>query len=176
MIKIHNDIPISTFLALSFVLIFLMFNANVISAVPCNKTIKDVFLSNFVHLDTAHLISNLYALYALSRVEKQMGYKSFIWLFIFILLLNTLLEFVVKKMFSNVNCSIGFSGVLFGLMTWEITSNNEVDIQIILAIIATVLSSSFGKNNISLVGHFIGAISGIIGSSLWKYINTKSFV
>ena len=176
MIKIYNDIPISIFLALSFVLIFLMFNANVISVVPCNKTIKDVFLSNFVHLDTAHLISNLYALYALSRVEKQMGYKSFIWLFIFILLLNTLLEFVVIKLFNNVNCSIGFSGVLFGLMTWEITRNNEVDIQIILAIIATVLSSSSGKNNISLVGHFIGAISGIIGSSLWKYINTKSFV
>ena len=122
-----KDVPICTFIALSLILIFILFNAQVINAIPCGDGIHDVFMSNFVHIDMTHLISNLFALYALSRVEKEMGFKPFIWLFIFLLIFNTLAEFIAKKIWKDMTCSIGFSGVLFGMMSWELLVKKKFD-------------------------------------------------
>ena len=74
-------------------------------------------MSNFVHVDAAHLISNLYALYAISRVEEKMGFKPFIWLIVFLLSFNTLVHYMLRSVFKDMKCSIGFSGILFGLIT-----------------------------------------------------------
>lgn len=169
--KDPNDVPVSVFIALSIIIIFLLFNAQVITSLPCGKSIQDVFMSQFVHVDTLHLVSNLYALYAISRVEKEMGFKSFIWLIIFTLSFNTLVEFIIRQIWSDLPCSIGFSGILFGLMTWEMVSKKEFDTELFLAIVIMVVGPSLKSKKVSLSGHAIGAVSGIIAGILWKYIN-----
>ena len=169
--KDPKDVSVSVFVALSLIIIFLLFNAQIITSVPCGKNIHEVFMSNFVHIDTTHLISNLYALYAISRVEKEMGFQSFIWLIIFLLIFNTLAEVVMKHIWKDLPCSIGFSGILFGLMTWELVSKKKFDVEIMLAIVIMVVGPSLKSKKVSLFGHAIGAMSGIIGGLLWKFLN-----
>ena len=166
--------PISTFIAICLIIIYLLFTANVVTALPCGKDIYQVFIRNFVHVDNVHLVSNLFALYAISRVEEQMGFQPFIWLVVFLIAFNTLAEYITCKLWKDMKCSIGFSGVLFGLMTWELITTRKVDLEVLLAIVLTVVVPSIGNKKISLAGHSIGAVSGVIGGIIWKFINNET--
>lgn len=166
-----SQVPISTFIAISLIIIYLLFIAKLVTSLPCGKDILQVFMSNFVHIDTVHLISNLFALYAISRVEEHMGFQSFIWLVIFLLSFNTLVEYIAHKIWEDMKCSIGFSGVLFGLMTWELITTRKLDLELFLAIFVTVVAPSIDNEKLSLSGHAIGAVSGVLGGIIWKFIN-----
>jgi membrane associated rhomboid family serine protease len=169
--KNPKEVPISGFIALSMIVIFLLFNAKIINAIPCGTTVHEVFISQFVHIDKIHLMSNLYSLYAISRLEQEMGFKPFIWLFIFLLGFNTLVEFLIKKIYNDLPCSIGFSGILFGLITWELVTKKQLDVELMLAIFIMVVNPSLRNKKVSFIGHAIGAISGIVAGILWKVIN-----
>jgi membrane associated rhomboid family serine protease len=168
-----ENVPVSVFVALSIIVIFLLFNVQVVTSIPCGKNMHEVFMGQFVHIDSVHLISNLYALYAISRVEQEMGFKPFIWLLIFLLSFNTLVEYIVRKLWKDLPCSIGFSGILFGLMTWELVSKKDLDRELILAIIIMVIGPSLKTKNVSLLGHSVGAVSGVIAGLMWGFINKK---
>ena len=71
-------VPISSFIAVSIITIFSLYVTNVIKTIPCGDTVLSSFYSNFLHTEPAHLIGNLTALYALSRVERAIGSKQFI--------------------------------------------------------------------------------------------------
>jgi membrane associated rhomboid family serine protease len=169
--KDPKDVPVCTSISICMLIIFLLFNYKVISSIPCGKNVYEITMSNFVHTDTAHLLSNLYALYAISRLEKEMGFIPFMWLLIFLISSNTIMELFVRSVCKNINCSIGFSGILFGLFTWELVSNNKLDIELLLAIVIMVVGPSLKSSNISLSGHILGAVTGIIGGVMWKFIN-----
>ncbi len=166
-----KHVPVTTFIAVSIIVVFLLFNAQVITSVPCGKTVYDVFMSNFVHIDAIHLIFNLYALYRISRVEQEMGFKPFIWLIIFLLIFNTIAELIFRNIWKKSKCSIGFSGILFGLFTWELMSKKEFDIKLLIITVLMVITPSIKNKNVSLVGHAIGAVSGIVSAVIWKSIN-----
>lgn len=70
-------------------------------------------------------------------------------------------------------CSIGFSGILFGLFTWELVSKKKFDVEILIAMIIMVVGPSLRSKKVSLSGHAIGAVSGIIAGISWKYINKE---
>jgi membrane associated rhomboid family serine protease len=163
-----EDIPVSVFLAVSIIIVFSLYISTAIKTIPCGKDVMSSFLSNFVHVDSYHLIANLFALYALSRVEREIGAKRFLSLVVFLLIVNTLVETMIHKVYSEMKCTIGFSGVLFGIMTWEIVSKKELDFILVLSICAMVLMPSIQNPKASLVGHTVGALSGIIGGLLWK--------
>jgi membrane associated rhomboid family serine protease len=174
MITVNRDpknVPVTVYIAISLIVVFLLFNAQVITAVPCGKGIHEVFMSNFVHIDVMHLVSNLYALYAISRVEQEMGFQPFIWLLIFLLIFNTLAEFITKLIWKDLSCSIGFSGILFGLITWELVSKKKFDVELMIVIVIMVVGPSLKNKKVSLFGHAIGAVSGIIGALMWKVFN-----
>ena len=120
-------VPISSFIAVSIITIFSLYLTNVIKTIPCGDTVLSSFYSNFLHIEPAHLIGNLTALYALSRVERAIGSKQFIALIIFLLVFNSIVESIIHKRYPNIPCSIGFSGVLFGIMSWEMITNNKFD-------------------------------------------------
>jgi len=166
-----KDTPICTFIATSIIVVFLLFYFKLISSVKCTKSIDTIIINNFVHVDFLHLLSNLYALYSISRVEKDMGIKSFVGLLVFLLIINSLAEFFIQFIWKDSPCTIGFSGILFGLFTWELTYKNKIDSQLILAIILMVIQPSLHNEKVSLSGHIIGAVSGIIAGFLWKFIN-----
>lgn len=167
-----TKLPVSSFIAISIIVIYLLFTTNIISEIPCGTSIHTIFMNNFVHIDGAHLISNLYALYAISRIEEKMGFKPFIWLIVFLLAFNTLVEYMLRNVIKDMNCSIGFSGILFGLITWELLTTRKLDVQLIISILISVITPSFSNKKVSLSGHVVGALSGVIGGIIWKTINT----
>lgn len=66
-------------------------------------------------MDYYHLSSNLLGLYAISRIEYRIGLKKFILLIVFLLIFNSIIEMALYKTVPTTKCSVGFSGVLFGI-------------------------------------------------------------
>jgi membrane associated rhomboid family serine protease len=170
-LKQFNDIPVSLFLAVSIIVVFSLYVTTVIKTIPCGKDIMSLFFSNFVHIDPYHLMVNLFALYALSRVERELGAKKFISLIVFLLIFTSVTEVMIHKVYPYIPCSIGFSGVLFGIMTWELVSKKELDMLLIFTIIGMVVLPSIQNSKASLLGHAVGAVAGVVGGVLWKKIS-----
>ena len=155
--------PLCAFIAVIIIIVFSLYLTNAIKTVPCDKDMTSIFISNFIHTNFTHLLSNLYGLYSLSRVEIKYGSKKFFLLIIFLLIITSIFEIIVHKII-NLPCSIGFSGILYGVLTFEmIMTKNYFDYYLFGAIISDIITSKVFKNNISVSGHIIGAISGIIG-------------
>lgn len=169
--KLHIP-PVCGSLALFIIIVFLLYSINVIKSVPCQKNVLSVFSSNFIHVDPMHLISNLYGIYSLTHVEKRMGLKTFIILIIFLLIFTTIFEVLLHKIVST-PCSIGISGILYGIATFDLMNYQKIDYQMMSAIILNISISYATNKKSSLIGHIIGAISGILGGILFRYI-TKS--
>ena len=164
------EFPVSTLIATVLIAIFGMYSSKAISKLPCGSSIKDTLFSNFVHIDASHLISNLYGLFALSKVETEIGIGKFVGLFTFLLIFNTFVQYIARRIVPSVKCSIGFSGILFGIMTWELVAKKKLDMNLLIAILLLVITPSMKNNQASLLGHGIGAISGIIGGLLFKML------
>ena len=170
--KHMKDVPVSVFLAVSIVLIFSLYATVVLKEIPCGKDVMSLFYSNFVHVDIYHLLSNIFALYALSRVEIAIGGKKFMTLIVFLLIFNTIAESIMYKLFKNLPCSIGISGVLFGVTAWEMITNKGFDWLVAVSLVVMIACPSIQDPKASLMGHSIGAIAGIIGGLLWSKISS----
>jgi membrane associated rhomboid family serine protease len=163
-----KDVPVTAMLAVCIVVIFSLYTTLAIKNIPCGKDMLSVFYGNFVHVDSTHLVVNLYSMYALSRVEQSIGGKSFVALIVFLLFFNTIVEVAIHNAIPTMPCSIGFSGVLFGIITWELVTQKKFDFYLVTSIIAMVALPSIKNNNVSLSGHAVGAFSGIIGGLIWN--------
>jgi membrane associated rhomboid family serine protease len=159
--------PITSFLSVSIVIIFSLYFTNTIKSVPCETDLGSIFISNFIHTDFLHICSNLYGLYSLSRVEQRIGSKKFFILIIYLLIINTVFETILHKLIKT-PCSIGFSGVLYGVLTFELFSNlKSIDITLVSAVVLNIIISKISSKNSSLSGHLIGALTGVIGGLLY---------
>jgi membrane associated rhomboid family serine protease len=154
--------PICSFIATLLIVLFLLSFINIIKYHPCNENMLSNFISNFFHVDAMHLLSNLYGLYILSRVEQNIGPQKFSLIIILILVLNTIIETVAHKIFKT-PCSVGFSAILYGILAWEIVSGNkEPDYFIVLAIIFDAISSFYLNRRIAVFSHVVGVITGVL--------------
>lgn len=163
-----DGIPVTLFLAVSIVVVFSLYLTTAIKTIPCGKDVMSKFYSNFVHIEPYHLMANLFALYALSRVERELGAKRFIGLIVFLLIFTTLTEVVIHKAYNQLPCSIGFSGILFGIMAWELVTKRKLDMVLVLSIIALVAAPTIQNPKASLMGHSVGAVAGVVGGLLWN--------
>ena len=155
--------PVCAFIATFLVVIFLLLITSILKIDICNKDFVSNLISNFLHEDFLHLLSNLYGLYVLSRIEHKMGSKKFILVISLIVIINTIIETSAHKII-HIPCSIGFSAILYGMLAWESVSNNKIfDYQLIAAVSFDIILGLFVKDRkIALINHFIGLISGII--------------
>jgi len=163
-----KQVPVSVMIAVSIVVIFSLYATTAIKEIPCGKDVMTIFYGNFVHVDVYHLISNIYALYALSRVELSMGGKQFTGLIVFLLVFNTLAESLMHKMFKDLPCSIGFSGILFGVTAWEMATTQDLDWVLVSSLIAMIAGPTIQNPKASLMGHAVGAVVGVIGGLMWS--------
>ncbi len=168
-----KDVPVSVFLAVSIIVIFSLYATTALKEIPCGKDVMSLFYSNFVHIDLYHLLSNLFALYALSRVEVATGGKKFTALIVFLLLFNTLAEAAMYRIFKGLPCSIGFSGVLFGVAAWELVTNKGFDWMVALSLVVMIAGPSIQNPKASLMGHTVGAVAGVVGGLLWSKMAPK---
>jgi membrane associated rhomboid family serine protease len=169
--KSFKTVPLCTLLAVSLVTVFSLYSSSALKSIPCGKDFGSKICSNFVHVDLAHLVTNLFALYSLARVEQEIKSKRFCSLIVFLVVFTSIAEVIAHKLNTNLKCSIGFSGVLFGITTWEFVTKKKIDFYLITSIISMVVLPSVQNNNvISFSGHIIGAISGVIGGLIWNKI------
>ena len=166
-----KDVPVSLFLGVSIVIIFALYVTSIIKTVPCGKNVFSLCCGNFVHIEPYHLMANLLGLYALTRVERDIGPKRFASLILFLIIFTSIIEVVVHKIFVGFPCSIGFSGILFGIMTWELITKKGFNFLILTSIIGIVTMPYLQNSKVSLIGHAVGAITGIIGGFLWKFLS-----
>ncbi|MCP3682258.1 MAG: rhomboid family intramembrane serine protease, partial [bacterium] len=105
-------------------------------------------------------------------VEINMGCNKFVALILFLLLFNTMSEVIINKIFKRMPCSIGFSGVIFGIAAWELVTNKGFDWIVLLSLGIMIAGPTIKNPKASLSGHIVGAISGVVGAILWKKIIT----
>jgi len=165
-----KKIPVSVSITVILVLIFSLYFGAALKDLPCGKDMISSIQSQFVHTDYYHLTANILSLYALSRVERQIGSRQFFSLIMFLVIFTAIIEVIVHKLIPNMTCSIGFSGILFGILAWEIVSKGNVDITMLISIGSLVIIPSMKSKRASLSGHVIGAAAGIVGGLLWKKI------
>lgn len=150
----NNEKTMSILISTIILIIYLFYNLNIINTIPCNQDISSKILANFIHIDFMHLISNLSGLYLLSKLEYQVGSKNFLKIFFLITIVLSLLEYSLKT-----KCSIGISGVIYGLVAYEMFKFKNIDLNIISTLVILFLFS--GKSKISHTGHLLGFISGL---------------
>jgi membrane associated rhomboid family serine protease len=165
-----KNIPVSIAIGILIIIIYSLYLTQAIISLPCGKDLISIFYSNFVHLKISHLAVNLFALYALSEVEKDIGPRVFFSLITFLLFFNTIVYFFLRKLIPSIPCSIGFSGILFGISAWELVTTKEFNILLILSVLAMVMVPTIEDPKASLIGHSVGALSGVVGGLLWNRI------
>ncbi len=149
-------------LSLSMVAVFIAYNAGKFKSLPCGPGLLPALERNFIHLDITHLLANLGSFWILSRIEVKEGSAQFTGIVLALLALITTGE-LVFKIGQGKKCAIGFSGVLFGLIAWELVSKSvKLNGQVILAIILAVVGTSVGNPKVSLEGHALGAAAGVV--------------
>ena len=124
--------PVTSFLSVVIIILFSLYYTSILKTIPCEKDMRSIFMSQFIHVDFFHLLANLYGFYSMSRVELTLGPKKFFVLMIFLLLFNTLFEFILHRLIQT-PCSIGISGILYGIVTFELLTKNVVEYNVIIS-------------------------------------------
>ena len=78
--------------------------------------------------------------------------------------LNTCLEFILHKIYPNIQCNVGFYGIIIGILIWDIINRHEVNIFLLLVVISVIVYPSSKKNNTSLIINIIGGLGGCISA------------
>lgn len=133
----------------------------------CGKSICSIVKGTFIHADTGHIMSNIFALLTLVEIEQIYGSAFYLRLIIEIFTMDVILEYILKRIF-NTPCSIGFSGVITGIYTWLYTRDKSFHPRRILGLAVNIVVPSIGNAKSSIVGHTAGAISGLIVSKFIK--------
>ena len=108
---------------------------------------------------------NLYVFYQFMSIERIVGSSQYLILIFGLAMIQSLLELIVSQSI-QLTCSIGFSGILYGLIMWVIFSGKHPDRQMVIAILLTIFVSSITYPVLSLSGHLIGFVSGIIMATI----------
>jgi membrane associated rhomboid family serine protease len=163
-----SERKVSISLAIITCIIFILYKIPLIKNLPCNPDILSTFYTNFIHIDYYHLIANLYGIFAFSKIEDDIGSKNFAILISLLLIITSIIEAYVKQLF-NLNCSIGISGIIFGLFGYDLTSRQDFDFFIISAITIIFIRITAESKNTSFYGHVIGLVTGLILGSVLKF-------
>ena len=98
-------------------------------------------------------------IYFISELEIKIGSSNFLTLVILITVILSIFEYAVKS-----GCSIGISGVLYGLVAYEMFKFKNVDYNVLFTLVLLFLFS--GDSKISHTGHLLGFIAGLTATYL----------
>ena len=154
--KVNKNI--SFFLSIILTVVYLSYSANILNSLYCKDTIPAKIVSNYIHINLVHLLSNLVGLYFLSEIEEKIGSHKFLILILFLTLSLSACEYIFFKS----KCSIGISGILYGLVAYEMFKFKDIDYNVIGALVTLFLFG--GNSKISHSGHLLGFIVGVIST------------
>lgn len=141
-------------------LLFSSYRSNIFSPLTYIRLITHIF----GHDSWNHFMNNfLYILLIGPMIEEKYGSINLI----FMILITAFVTGVLNSIFSNKKI-LGASGITFMLIilsSFVNVSNNKIPLTFILICIFYIINeiiSIFKKDNISHIGHLIGAISGFV--------------
>jgi membrane associated rhomboid family serine protease len=124
--------------------------------------IVDYQLRSFYHANFEHLAANAISFISLSFIEDIVGSARFLFMMIFIWIVSSFLLYLYQKIFpSRKIYTVGFSGVIFGLMVVYFTLLNQSPGITMLGLIISILPQLVVPG-ISTEGHICGIIAGVI--------------
>lgn len=139
-------------------LITLGYQTEFFTWLPCGFSFLQLFYSNYVHLLWSHLLINMIVFWQINYIERLAGS----YYLIYILVISALIAVfsMVINYWHKLECSIGFSGVLYGLIIWYmlVSSANLMEYVLVLASIAVM---PLFIPNISVMGHLLGCLAGL---------------
>ena len=151
-----KQISSSLYIAVINIAVYLLYKIKFFDSTNiCNDDILSRIQGSFVHVNFTHLAMNLIGLYILSDIEKVVGSEKFIKVVLFIIASSSIIETILKT-----SCSIGFSGVLYGLLAYEMFIKKKIELDIIIVLV-TLCFIPDNYSNISHSGHLIGFVSGM---------------
>jgi membrane associated rhomboid family serine protease len=167
-----NVNPLSTTVIVAFTLIAFHFFGGQ-SYLNCNDTSAGrQVIHSMLHGNLFHLFVNILTFIQLYRLEQMLGARNYFVLIIIILILSSLLYWVLNKFLygSEVVCSVGFSGVLFGLLVWSrmMLGGGSFDLKELALWFAVLVIPVLQNPQISLLGHLSGLIVGVL---LWPILS-----
>ena len=150
-------------LAIPMILITILYHTGTITNIPCDNNILSNAARNFIHVDTMHIIGNLSVFFILSHeLVKTFGFKYVLILLLSLLIIIVIIDTIYLKLVPDQRCSIGFSGILYGMLVWNILSKSSITASSLISIGILVLFPSMTSSNVSLSGHLIGAGAGLV--------------
>ncbi len=158
---------VTVIISVVLTLVYLGFYTKTIKKIPCGNDFLSIVSSQFVHISLLHLASNLFSLWYLSNLERKLGWAKFSALVMAIILISSGADALI----GNRHCSIGFSGVLFGLFAWSTLSVKGFK-WYNLGLVAVMLLANTGPN-ISLRGHALGALTGVVLALIYQLFMKK---
>ena len=124
--------------------------------------ILDYPIRAFYHANMSHLIANAISFWSLSFIEEAMGSGRFLFAMVFIWLVSSMILLLIHKLFpSRKVYTVGFSGVIFGLIVIYYTLLNQGP-GITLAGLILSIVPQLAVPGISFEGHLSGIIAGIL--------------
>jgi membrane associated rhomboid family serine protease len=129
---------------------------------PCQKGLAYSFARTFIHSDWIHLLFNLYAFHDLSRILTRIA-PNYDLLIAVITGLTVLGDNLLYRT-DLVTCSIGYSGVVFGLITYLFMK--RVSYRELLINLGYLLIPSLIHPRLSLTGHLLGVAAGAVAYHL----------
>jgi membrane associated rhomboid family serine protease len=152
------------FYVVSAALLGIYFLAQPRMDVPCEDNIGHALQRPWLHVNWSHLLANLVAFWALIEIERRMGSGAFALLLAFLFLTVVLMDLVMPSSIDK--CSIGFSGVVLGLVIWDAFDRGALafDWAAILAILWIWIGPVLQNPRISLWGHLYGILAGLIAA------------
>ena len=147
--------------------IYVLYSLKILTKIPCDNSFINILIRNFIHTNMLHIISNIAGLVILYKIESMSGFHQFAMIFLSILLLNTIIEYILYS-FADINCSIGLSGIIFGFAIFELINHTECTLSALTALLAMIVIPSIKNTNISIIGHLTGVLSGFIVAVIYK--------
>ena len=123
---------------------------------PSNMFIRFI-VCEFLHANFIHLTVNLFSWYQFKVVKEQLGARKFLCVLLYFILACPCIEMVLAYFFVFSE-HVGFSGVLFGFLTYLPPSKIYwIKVSPTIAPLLLVIAAGTNVPNSSFVGHIAGA-------------------
>lgn len=123
---------------------------------------------SFCHADAQHLLINAISFYNLTYIESAIGSAQFGFAIFFIWIVSSVLLWLVHKMIpSRKVTTVGFSGVIFGLIIVYFNLLGTNSTITIVGLLVSIIPQFF-MPRISFEGHLCGIVAGVIYCLLFK--------
>lgn len=142
--------------------------------VPCEDTLFGAAQRPLLHGNWNHLLVNIAALGALAALETRNGSGSFALLLLFLFAAVVLFDWLLPASLDG--CSIGFSGVVLGVLVWDGFERGRYSFSTatLLSLLWILVVPVMTNSRISFWGHLYGIIAGLLAVALARAVRGPS--